>query len=155
MSKSFEIKNYKELSLDEFHDIISLRIEIFSVEQEVFYNDLDGYDKNCYHVICRNDSGEIIGTARLLPPKLKFDKASFGRVVIKKTERGTGLGHEMVKLMNNFLLLSYPKAGIKISAMLYLKEFYEFHGYKQTSNVYPDCGIDHIDMEYSPELPQI
>ena len=149
MSGSFEIKHYRDLTLDEFHDIISLRIEIFSVEQEVFYNDLDGYDKNCHHVICQNKKEEIIGTARLLPPKLKYPQSSFGRVVIKKTERGTGLGHEMVKLMNNFLLDAYPEAGIKISAMLYLKEFYETHGYHKTSEVYPDCGIDHIDMEYS------
>ena len=148
MKTSFEIKHYQELSLNEFHDIISLRIEIFSVEQEVFYNDLDGYDKHSHHVICRNAVGEIIGTARLLPPLLKYEQSSFGRVVIKKTERGTGLGHEMVKLMNDFLLKKYPESGIKISAMLYLKEFYETHGYHKTSDVYPDCGIDHIDMEY-------
>ncbi len=149
MSTTFEIKHYRNLTLDEFHDIISLRIEIFSVEQEVFYNDLDGYDKNCHHVICKDNEGEIIGTARLLPPKLKYPKSSFGRVVIKKTERGIGLGHEMVKVMNNFLLTEYPDAGIKISAMLYLNDFYESHGYLRTSDVYPDCGIDHIDMEYS------
>jgi len=148
MSVKYEIKHYKELTLDEFHDIISLRIEIFSVEQEVFYNDLDGYDKRSHHVICTNKEGEVIGTARILPPKLKYPKASFGRVVIKKSERGTGLGHEMVKLMNDFCLKNYPTAGIKISAMLYLKNFYEQHGYKKTSDVYPDCGIDHIDMEY-------
>lgn len=149
MSTSFEIKHYKDLSLDEFHDIISLRIEIFSVEQEVFYNDLDGYDKQSHHVICKNEEGEIIGTARMLPPKLKYPQASFGRVVIKKTDRGTGLGHEMIKVMNKFLLSKYPDAGIKISAMLYLKDFYEAHGYYKTSDIYPDCGIDHIDMDYS------
>ena len=149
MSANFEIKHYRELTLNEFHDIISLRIEIFSVEQEVFYNDLDGYDKKSHHVICKSKEGEIIGTARLLPPELKYPQASFGRVVIKKSERGTGLGHEMVKLMNDFLIEKYPNAGIKISAMLYLKEFYETHSYKKTSDVYPDCGIDHIDMEFS------
>ena len=149
MSTTFEIKHYRDLSLDEFHDIISLRIEIFSVEQEVFYNDLDGYDKQSHHVICKKPDGEIIGTARLLPPKLKYPKTSFGRVVIKKSERGIGLGHEMVKIMNDFLQNEYPSSGIKISAMLYLKEFYETHGYHKTSDVYPDCGIDHIDMEFS------
>lgn len=149
MSATFEIKHYRDLTLDEFHDIISLRIEIFSVEQEVFYNDLDGYDKNCHHVICKNKEGEIIGTARMLPPKLKYSESSFGRVVIKKSERGTGLGHEMVKLMNEFLLTSYPNANIKISAMLYLKDFYESHGYQKSSDIYLDCGIEHIDMDYS------
>lgn len=149
MSFSFEIKHYTELTLDEFHDCISLRIEIFSVEQEVFYNDLDGYDKRSHHVLCKSSEGEIIGTARLLPPKIKYPQSSFGRVVIKKSERGKGLGHEMIKLMNEFFLSKYPNSGIKISAMLYLKDFYETHGYKKTSDIYPDCGIDHIDMEFS------
>lgn len=149
MEYTFEIKHYKELTLDEFHDIISLRIEIFSVEQEVFYNDLDGYDKNAYHLIGKNSNGKIVATARMLAPKVKYPQASFGRVVIEKVERGHGTGHKMVKLMNSFLLEKFPTSGIKISAMLYLKKFYETHGYKKTSGVYLDCGIDHIDMEYS------
>lgn len=147
MSAFYEIKHYRDLSLDEFHDIISLRIEIFSVEQEVFYNDLDGYDKDAHHVIGKNSTGKIIATARILKPGAKYDKASFGRVVIDKAYRGKNYGHEMVKLMNDFIKSKYPKAGCKISGMLYLKEFYEFHGYRKTSDVYPDCGIDHIDME--------
>ena len=146
---NIEIKHYSDLSLDEFHDCISLRIEIFSVEQEVFYNDVDGYDKDAYHLIGKDAQGKIISTARILKPKAKYPKASFGRVVVDKTYRGKGLGHEVVKALNNFCDVNFPNDGIKISAMLYLKKFYESHGYKKTSNVYPDCGIDHIDMEYS------
>ncbi|MDB4089235.1 GNAT family N-acetyltransferase [Flavobacteriales bacterium] len=152
MSLSLEIKHYKECSLDEFHDIISLRIEIFSVEQKVFYNDLDGYDKDAFHIIGRDLSGKIIATARILKPGAKYEKTSFGRVVIDKPSRGKGYGHEMVKFMNNFIAEDYPNSGCKISAMLYLKEFYETHGYKKTSDVYPDCGIDHIDMEIEAEF---
>ena len=146
MSFSLEIKHYKELSLDEFHDIISLRIEIFSVEQEVFYNDLDGYDKDAHHLIGRNKAGKIIATSRILKPGAKYDKASFGRVVIDKAARGNAYGHEMVKFMNDFISKNFPKAGCKISGMLYLKQFYEGHGYKKSSDVYLDCGIEHIDM---------
>lgn len=147
MKISFEIKHYSDLTLDVFHDIISLRMEVFNVEQEVFYNDLDGYDKDAYHLIGKNKEGEIIATARILKPRAKYDKASFGRVVIDKPNRGNGFGHEMVVFMNDFVEQKFPEAGCKISAMLYLQEFYESHGYKRTSDVYPDCGIDHIDME--------
>lgn len=148
MSISYKIKHYSELSLDEFHDIISLRIEIFSVEQEVFYNDLDGYDKKAYHLLGTNPEGKIIATARILAPGAKYDKASFGRVVIDKSARGNKYGHEMVKVLNEFIHTTYPDGGCKISAMLYLQKFYEAHGYKRTSDVYLDCGIDHIDMVY-------
>ncbi|MEN8927691.1 MAG: GNAT family N-acetyltransferase [Flavobacteriales bacterium] len=147
MSFSIEIKHYKDFGLDDFHDIISLRIEIFSVEQEVFYNDLDGYDKDAYHLIGRDSEGKIIATARILKPGAKYDKASFGRVVIDKTARGNGFGHEMVKAMNIFIAEKFPNAGCKISGMLYLEKFYEGHGYERSSDVYLDCGIEHIDME--------
>lgn len=149
MSLNFEIKHYKELTLDEFHDIIALRIEIFAVEQEAIYNDLDGYDKACFHLIGRNENDKIIASARVLPPELKYPKASFGRIVLDKSYREKGTGHIMIELVNSFILKKFPDSGIKISAMLYLEKFYEAHHFKRTSDVYLDCDIEHIDMEYS------
>ena len=149
MSLNFEIKHYTDLSLDEFHDIIALRIEIFAVEQQAIYNDLDGYDKNCFHLIGRNAEDKIIASARVLPPELKYPQASFGRVVLDKDYRKKGTGHIMIEVINEFILDKYPDAGIKISAMLYLEKFYEEHHFKRTSDIYLDCDIKHIDMEYS------
>lgn len=146
MTVNFEIKHYSELTLDEFHDLVSLRMEVFAVEQNAPYNDLDGYDKKAFHLLGKTEEGNIISTARILIPGAKYDKASFGRVVLDKNYRGKGLGHEMVKQMNQFITDNFPKSGTQISAMLYLQKFYESHGFLRTSDVYLDCGIDHIDM---------
>jgi len=149
MSLSFEIKHYNDLSLDEFHDIIALRIEIFAVEQQAIYNDLDGYDKNCFHLIGRNEDDKVIASARIIPPGAKYPQASFGRVVLDKNYRKKGTGHVMINIVNQFIIDKFPEDGIKISAMLYLEKFYEAHHFKRTSDIYLDCDIEHIDMEYS------
>jgi len=146
MPVHFEIKPFHALTLDEFHDCVSLRMEVFAVEQHAPYNDLDGYDKKAYHLIGKNEQGKIISTARILVPGAKYPEASFGRVVLEKEYRGKGLGHEMVSQMNQFISRSFSDVPTKISAMLYLKEFYESHGFNQTSETYLDCGIEHIDM---------
>ncbi len=147
MTVNFEIKHYTDLSLDEFHDLVSLRMEVFAVEQNAPYNDLDGYDKKAYHLIGKTEEEIIISTARILVPGAKYPQASFGRVVLDKEFRGTGLGHEMIIQMNRFIEDNFPNSGTKISAMLYLQKFYESHGFARTSDVYLDCGIEHIDME--------
>ncbi len=146
MTVNFEIKPFSKLSLDELHDCVSLRMEVFAVEQNAPYNDLDGYDKKAFHLIGKNQQDTIISTARILAPGAKFPEASFGRVVLDKKYRGNGLGHEMIHQMNQFISRTFPSIPTKISAMLYLKEFYESHGFEQTSDTYLDCGIEHIDM---------
>ena len=147
MGLNFEIKHYNELTVDEIYDLISLRVEIFSVEQEAVYNDLDGYDKFCFHLIGKNEDDKIISTTRIIPPGVKYDKTSFGRVALNKDYRKRGAGHQMINMVNDFIAEKYPKNGIKISAMLYLEKFYEEHGFKRSSDVYLDCEIEHIDME--------
>jgi len=146
MTVNFEIKHYTDLTLDEFHDLVSLRMEVFAVEQNAPYNDLDGYDKKAFHLLGKTEEGIVISTARILIPGAKYPKASFGRVVLDKEFRGKGLGHEMVIQMNRFIEEKFPNTGTKISAMLYLQKFYESHGFVRTSDVYLDCGIEHIDM---------
>lgn len=136
---------FDELSLNEFHDIISLRMEVFGVEQQAIYNDLDGYDKKSWHLLVK-DNDEIIGTARILPPKLKYNEASFGRVVLKPAFRNKGIAHKMVINIIDFINEATPNEEIKISAMYYLKEFYERYGFKGCSAIYLDCDIQHIDM---------
>ena len=85
-------KEYSELSLDEFHDMIALRIEVFVVEQNCPYQELDGKDKSSLHVLAK-ENGRIIGTTRVVPPGMSYDEVAIGRVVIDPSYRGTGLGH--------------------------------------------------------------
>lgn len=151
MSLTYDIRHYNELSLDEFHDIISLRMEVFGIEQEAIYNDLDGYDKFCHHLIVSSSDTKIIGTARILPPDLKYPEASFGRIVVAKPFRKNGIGHTIVKMILDFINQEYPEDSIKISAMKYLANFYASYGFKQNSDIYLDCGIEHIDMIKAPQ----
>ena len=151
MGLTYDIRHYNELSLDEFHDIISLRVEVFSVEQEAVYNDLDGYDKFCHHVIVSSSETKIIGTARILPPDLKYPEVSFGRIAVDKSSRKNGVGHTIVKMVIDFIDEEYPDASIKISAMKYLLSFYEGYNFNQASDIYLDCGIEHIDMVRLPK----
>ena len=153
MSLMYDIKHYNELSLDEFHDIISLRMKVFGVEQEAIYNDLDGYDKYCHHLVVSSSDTKVIGTARILPPDLKYPEASFGRIVVEKPSRKNGIGHTIVKMVIDFIDEEYPDDAIKISAMKYLQKFYEDYGFKQVSDIYLDCGIEHIDMVREPKNP--
>ncbi len=139
------IKHYKDLTLDEFHDIISLRIGVFIVEQQSIYNDLDGYDKQCWHLIGTDLNNKIVLTSRIVPPGVKYTEASFGRVVIHPSIRGKKHGHEIIKTILNFTSKKY-NAPLKISAMKYLQQFYEGYGFKRIGDPYLDAGVEHIDM---------
>lgn len=140
-----ETFKFNAIPISDFHDIISLRMEVFGIEQQALYNDLDGYDKDSFHLIVR-DKNEIIGTARILPPGLKYSEVSFGRLVVKKEHRNKGIAKKIMKEILFFCHEYYPNINIKISAMKYLEQFYTNYGFKQISKTYLDCGIEHIDM---------
>lgn len=147
MHLDWQIKHYRDLSLNEFHDIISLRLEAFVVEQNCPYQDLDGKDKKCYHVICRNGIGDIVATARILPPGLSYsDAAAIGRVVIKEEIRGHGIGHEIMDKCMDFCALEFGDASIRISAQKHLENYYAQHNFKSTGNEYLEDGIPHVEM---------
>jgi ElaA protein len=89
MNLNFQCKHFNELSVVEFHDIVAVRLKTFVVEQNCIYQDLDGKDKKCYHLICRDGKGDIVATARILPPGISYGEVSIGRVVLQEELRGT------------------------------------------------------------------
>ena len=91
----WEIKEWSELSIKEVENIFSLRSEVFIVEQECVYQDIDGKDQKAKHVLGKKNN-EIIAYARIFKPGDYFKEASFGRAVVKKPERGKGIGDELV-----------------------------------------------------------
>ena len=120
----WEIKEWSELSTKEVENIFSLRSEVFIVEQDCVYQDIDGKDQKAKHVLGKKNN-EIIAYSRIFKPGDYFKEASFGRAVVKKSERGKGIGDELViHSVNNI-----PEQKIKISAQSYLKEFYGKHGF--------------------------
>lgn len=146
----FEFKHYNALSLDELYDILQLRAEIFVVEQDCVYNDIDGLDKDAIHQFYRKD-GEIVAYSRLLKSGTRFPDCSIGRVIVKDSERGTGLGLEMMKQAKSYILNDWKTPKIKISAQKYLRNFYESLGFKIVTEEYLEDGIPHFGMLFEKQ----
>ena len=137
----WEVKEWAELSISEVENIFSLRSEVFVVEQDCVYQDIDGKDQKAKHVLGKKEN-DIVAYARIFKPGDYFKEASFGRAVVKKTERGKGVGDELVKNC----LENITEEEIKISAQSYLKGFYGKHGFKAEGNEYLEDGIPHTAM---------
>ena len=137
----WEVKEWAELSTSEIENIFSLRSEVFVVEQDCVYQDIDGKDQKAKHVLGKKEN-DIVAYARIFKPGDYFKEASFGRAVVKKTERGKGVGDELV--LN--CLENISEKQIKISAQSYLKGFYGKHGFKAEGKEYLEDGIPHTAM---------
>ncbi len=137
----WEIKEWSELSIKEVESIFSLRSEVFVVEQDCVYQDIDGKDQKAKHVLGKKDN-EIVAYARIFRPGDYFKEASFGRTVVRKSERGKGVGDELVISC----LKNITEKNIKISAQSYLKGFYGKHGFVAKGKEYLEDGIPHTAM---------
>lgn len=143
---SWSIKAFEDLTLREFHDLIALRIDVFIVEQNCPYPELDGKDEQSYHIIGRNEKYEIVATSRILPPGLSYPQVSIGRVVVAKNERMNNYGHDMMRMAFQFTLEKFGNTEIKISAQKYLESFYLSHDFVPTGKEYLEDGIPHLEM---------
>ncbi len=146
----FEFKSFEELTVNELYDILQLRSEIFVVEQDCIYNDLDGLDKLAVHQMLKKD-GKVIAYARLLKPGTRFPDYSIGRVVVKMSERGTGLGIALMEEAKNYMIDNWDARKIKVSAQQYLRRFYESLGFKVVTKMYLEDGIPHLGMLFQRE----
>jgi ElaA protein len=142
---TFEFKHFSELTTIELHNILQLRAEIFVVEQDCVYNDIDGLDKEAIHQFCEKE-GEIVAYSRLLKPGTRFPDYSIGRVVVKNSERGTGLGIKMMEEAKTFILEEWKAEKIKISAQKYLQKFYGDLGFEVVTEEYLEDDIPHVGM---------
>lgn len=139
------IKTFAELSTKELYAILQLRAEVFVVEQNCVYQDIDGKDPKALHIIgFKND--KIVAYCRIFKPGDYFEKASIGRVVVVKNERKFGYGHVIFQHSVDAVKEYFNETSIKISAQLYLKKFYESHGFHQVGEGYLEDDIPHIAM---------
>lgn len=144
---NFEFKQFNDLLPGELYEILKLRSDIFVVEQNCVYNDLDGLDKDAIHQFYKKE-GEIVAYSRLLKPGTRFSEYSIGRVVVKQSERGTGLGIEMMEAAKRHIVKEWGATKIKISAQSYLQRFYENLGFEIVTEMYLEDGIPHYGMLY-------
>lgn len=148
MALEWKIKSFESLSVLELYDILRLRSEIFVVEQNCVYLDLDGKDQKALHLFGTFE-GKIVAHARLLKPGISFVHASIGRVTVDAKYRERKWGHELMRQAIEGILEHYGATQITIGAQLYLKKFYESHGFVQTSEMYLEDDIPHIQMDKS------
>ncbi len=141
----FEFKKFSDLSLNELYNILQLRSEIFVVEQNCVYNDLDGFDTEAVHLF-RKKEDKIVAYARILKPGTRFADFSIGRVVVKQSERSTGLGIKLMEAAKNYIINELGATKIKISAQSYLQRFYENLGFEVITEMYLEDEIPHYGM---------
>ncbi len=141
----WEVKSWKELSIEEMEDVFTLRSEVFVVEQDCVYQDIDGKDRQAKHVLGK-EGKELIAYSRIFEPGDYFKEASFGRAVVKKNKRGKGFGDELVKETLKAMRKVWPKTKAKISAQAHLSVFYNKHGFKSKGEKYLEDGILHVKM---------
>jgi ElaA protein len=150
MILDWQFKHFKELSATEFHDIVALRVKTFVVEQNCPYLELDGKDKKCYHLICRDGLGNVVATARLLPPGISYPEVSIGRVVVDDSLRGNGQGHLLMEKCMQFCLDEFGNVPVRISAQKHLESYYEKHRFYSTGKEYLEDDIPHVEMLFKP-----
>jgi len=145
MDIEFRIKRFNELELIELYKILRLRAEVFVVEQDCVYQDIDNKDQKALHVIgYKND--EIVAYTRIFNAGDYFENASIGRVVVSENARKYGYGHDLIKKSIEGIQEEFQTDQIKISAQCYLEKFYKKHGFKQIGEEYLEDGIPHIAM---------
>jgi ElaA protein len=141
----FIVKSFSEFTTDELYAVLQLRSEVFVVEQDCVYQDLDYKDQKSLHILGFKDD-KIIAYTRIFKPGDYFKEASIGRVVVKDSERKYGYGHDLIEASIKAVEDHYNTKEITISAQVYLTKFYNSHGFKKVSDEYLEDGIPHIEM---------
>lgn len=142
---TWHFKTFNQLTNKELYEIIRLRLQVFVVEQNAPYQDTDRKDYESFHIFGVLQD-EIVAYARLIPAGISYQEPCLGRVVTAKNVRRDGYGRTVVFLGLEAMKTQFGTSSCRISAQLYLKEFYESFGFKQVSEVYLEDDLPHIEM---------
>ena len=142
---SWTLKKFEDLSPYELYAILRLRSEVFVVEQNCVFLDMDDKDQQCYHLLGWQ-SDLLTAYTRLVPPGISYEQPSIGRVVTSPAARGSGIGKLLIEKSIGETIKLFGNSPIRIGAQLYLKRFYESFGFVQVGDIYDEDGIDHIKM---------
>lgn len=141
----WHLKPFDALTTKELYAILYERTNVFVVEQNCPYLEVDGKDEASYHLF-KEEDGVIVAYLRILPPGVSYEQASLGRVLVKQTYRGQGIAQQLVQKGIDFVHTSLGEKTIKIQAQAYLRDFYGSFGFEAISDVYLEDDIPHIDM---------
>ncbi|WP_152218831.1 GNAT family N-acetyltransferase [Pseudomonas sp. SCB32] len=151
MARNWTCKHHSDLSKEELYAILSLRTEVFVVEQKCPYQEVDGLDligDTCHLMV--EEGGQLLGYLRLLDPQRHQGDVVIGRVVIAPQGRGTGLGHQLMEQALQFIAQRWPGLPIYLSAQAHLQGYYGRYGFTPVTEVYLEDDIPHIGMRRQP-----
>ncbi|MEQ8219960.1 MAG: GNAT family N-acetyltransferase [Arenibacter sp.] len=140
-----EIKRFQELDAQELYDVLQLRSEVFVVEQDCVYQDMDYKDQLALHIIGYKNN-RIVAYTRVFKQGDYFKEASIGRVVVRKSERQYGYGLEIMEASIATIFKNFGTMLIHISAQKYLTKFYTSLGFRVVGEEYLEDGIPHVGM---------
>ncbi|MFD1550717.1 GNAT family N-acetyltransferase [Putridiphycobacter roseus] len=143
-------KAFNELTNNELYDLLALRTNVFVVEQNCPYPELDYKDQVAIHVLIYHKN-TLIAVSRILPPNISYPEVSIGRVATAKEFRGNKIGYFLMENNMAHVLKLYGKVPVRISAQSYLQKFYEHFLFKFTGKSYLEDGIPHLEMLYIPK----
>ncbi|MBO6623126.1 MAG: GNAT family N-acetyltransferase [Balneola sp.] len=142
------ISSFDELTNVQLYDLLKLRQDVFIIEQNCIYPDIDGYDKKASHLLIY-EHDELAAYSRIFAPDIKYNaETSIGRIIVSPKKRGGSLGKTLIEKSINYCITKYPKSDIRIEAQAKLKNYYSKFGFIGDSDVYLVDGIDHVQMVY-------
>ena len=145
MALNYIVKEFSALTPLELYSILQLRAEVFVVEQNCPYQDMDNKDQRSFHLMGWKED-RLCAYTRLIPPGIAYKEPSIGRVVTSPSIRRTGEGKTLMQHSIEYLQKHYPGEPIHIGAQLYLRKFYSSLGFEAFGDVYLEDGIEHIEM---------
>lgn len=143
-------KQFNALTADELYALLRLRSEVFVVEQNCVFLDMDNKDQVSHHLMGwqqeEGSENKLVGYARIVPAGISYVESSIGRIVTSPAARGLGIGKDLLIQCIQTLYTLHGKQVIRIGAQYYLRDFYESFGFKKASDIYLEDGIEHIEM---------
>ncbi len=141
----WNLTTFDQLSARQLYQILELRTQVFVVEQDCVYQDMDNHDQQAWH-LCGVRGNELVAYLRLLGPGIKYSEPAIGRVVIRDSERGTGMGYSLMEAGMQAASSLFPGQGVRLSAQSHLEKFYRSLGFQPVGDEYLEDNIPHIEM---------
>ena len=137
---------FAELTPHQLHDVYRLRVDVFIVEQACVFQDVDGVDPQCWHLL-GYEGDDLVAYCRILPAGAKFDDPSIGRVITARSVRRTGMGRVLMAEAMKRARELFGEQQLRIGAQAHLERFYNDFGFRKVGEPYDEDGILHIEME--------
>lgn len=141
----WNIKNFDEFTVPELYAVLKARIDVFVIEQNCPYPDLDNYDQRAIH-LWAEENGEVMAYCRIFDKGIKYAEASIGRVLTTEKARGKSLGKLLIQYAVETIENRFHTSEIRISAQDYLLKFYGGFGFEDTGKKYLEDDIPHTEM---------